>query len=454
MNHYRGFSVGLLFLSVCCSSVAWEPDLHYGLTKWVAFNAGFSLQDAEIIARGTQAPDEGKLYPAPSAVIEGACFGHRDDDLIKLVQRYHFASYGPVPGSPSARKVAPGSPAAMSLAEKEIQTVLPTQPREKTLEDLGVALHPVEDSWAHQGEPGIPWTCWKDLAYGHPATRGGWRKHDADLTYLHEAPDTLETARRSYDVLEAFLKTHASMRAHPATPWSKLEPQVQEFARARSKQEKSDWFRKQKQVPLSSYTSHPDFLQHINLPDSAPTRHSRLLPAFENVSAASQDTRQIQVPNDAREFVEQFLNTWIVERSPERALEFVDVEQFGKAFSPSKTASGSVLARSVLDMWLVRDHGQVNLMGHGVENTDDVIEFRKYPQIEAASLRDAIYATGERPYDLIPVTAEKSVEQSQHPDAYAVVFQFKHAPRDAVVLLVTRDVQRGWIVSGLMWWIL
>ena len=33
--------------------LAWEEDLHYGLTKWLAYKAGFSLADAETIALGT-----------------------------------------------------------------------------------------------------------------------------------------------------------------------------------------------------------------------------------------------------------------------------------------------------------------------------------------------------------------------------------------------------------------
>ena len=73
-----------VFLLGCISSslFAWEMDLHYGLTKWLAFYAGFSLGDAEIIARGTQDPDEGKLYPAPSAVFAAACLGRSDEDRI------------------------------------------------------------------------------------------------------------------------------------------------------------------------------------------------------------------------------------------------------------------------------------------------------------------------------------------------------------------------------------
>jgi hypothetical protein len=56
---------GIIFTLVAIRAAAWEKDLHYGLTKWLAYQAGFSLDDAETIAKGAEAPDEGKLYPAP-----------------------------------------------------------------------------------------------------------------------------------------------------------------------------------------------------------------------------------------------------------------------------------------------------------------------------------------------------------------------------------------------------
>lgn len=33
----------------------WQEDLHYGLSKWLAYKAGFSLEDAEAIARSAAA---------------------------------------------------------------------------------------------------------------------------------------------------------------------------------------------------------------------------------------------------------------------------------------------------------------------------------------------------------------------------------------------------------------
>ena len=42
----------------------------------------------------------------------------------------------------------------------------------------------------------------------------------------------------------------------------------------------------------------------------------------------------------------------------------------------------------------------------------------------------------------------------QESGAYAVVFQFRHAPRDAVALILVRDEKNNWSINGLLWWTL
>jgi len=457
MTKCRILLVAVLVASVSVVLFAWEMDLHYGLTKWLAFQAGFSLADAEIIARGTQDPDEGKLYPAPSAVFAAACLGRRDEDRVRLVQTYHFPSYGPIPGSPNARSVVPGlsDNAAAALVEKEIQTVLPNQPREKTLEQLGVALHPLEDSWSHQGEPDIPFICSKLLAYGHPENRGGWRKHDADLTYLHQVPDTIDTARRTYDLLVAFLSKHPSFRDHQAIPWSTLQPKIADFAKAGSKKEKVAWFQNQPDVPLSSYTTHPNFLQSINLPDSSRTKTSFLGAQAIHIQYVQERRDDIQPPNNVQGFVNEFLTVWIVKHRADLALRYMNPDFVAKPFSTDPGSGPSqALTRSILDMWLVRDHGMVNLLGHSTESGASAWQqFEKLPQIDAGSLQSAIVGIGDRPYEMFPLSEEK-VSQFQDSKAYAVVFQFRHAPRDAVALILVSDQKGNWSVNGLLWWTL
>ena len=49
---------GVIITLVAIRAAAWEKDLHYGLTKWLAYEAGFSLDDAETVAKG--APHYGR----------------------------------------------------------------------------------------------------------------------------------------------------------------------------------------------------------------------------------------------------------------------------------------------------------------------------------------------------------------------------------------------------------
>ena len=49
-------------------AVAWEADVHYGLTYWLARKAGFSPEEAQFIAAGDLSSDQGWYRPAPWAV--------------------------------------------------------------------------------------------------------------------------------------------------------------------------------------------------------------------------------------------------------------------------------------------------------------------------------------------------------------------------------------------------
>lgn len=447
---------------------AWEPDVHYGLTKWLAFEAGFSLEDAEAIAAGAEEPDEGKLYPAPTAVIKAACLG-RDSDVVRLVQKYHFPSYGAMPGAPGGRVVTPGlsTGAATDLIDTEIQTNLPSRPKPLTLERLGVALHPLEDSWAHQGVPDspMPWVCSSDFSFGHPQARGGWRSHNADLTYLHPIPDTIQTAQHTYLKLEEFLQRHPALRAHPAASWKPLQGEVQRFAAASTKDEKRAWFSSQTLVPLSSYTTYPDFLARISLPRSAKLNVAQpndRPPAFARFQMVEY---QSQVPSNVREFIDGFLNKWIVDRNLDGVLSEVNPEELARPFIESTEGRGVnsyTLTRDLLAMCLVADHGLVSSLGHGLNQRPETrIPLEKFPMIQAKTLRSAISYQPEpsreraepAPYGVFSVKiADPRMRGSG--EAYAVLFQFRHAPRDAIVLLVTQNPNHQWRVSQMMWWVL
>jgi hypothetical protein len=54
----RSIFLSLIFLlSQSSLASAWEADVHFGLTKWLAIQAGFDRSEAETIAYGNQQVD-------------------------------------------------------------------------------------------------------------------------------------------------------------------------------------------------------------------------------------------------------------------------------------------------------------------------------------------------------------------------------------------------------------
>jgi len=129
------------------------------------------------------------------------------------------------------------------------------------LSRFGDALHPLQDSWSHQGAPDIPPTCDKQLAWGHPAKRGGWYSHIADLTYLSPM-ETNAAAKATYDIMKVFLDNHQKWaRKGSRSSWDDLLPDLREFTRAATKNEKRLWF-----TAHHSEQRDLSFLDRISLP--------------------------------------------------------------------------------------------------------------------------------------------------------------------------------------------
>jgi hypothetical protein len=447
---------------------AWEADVHYGLTKWLAYEAGFSLADAEKIAQGTEDPDEGFVKPAPIAVAI-ACIT-RDYAGAQFVKEFHFPSKGKAPGPPDGRIVVPGESenAATTMVDKVLDAHLAGQPRDKALKSLGEALHPLEDSWSHQGLPDSPFPplCDRDFSSGHPVKRGGWRLHDADLTYLHgpstpsDESDTLQTARKTYDKMIAFLTKHPEFvergaDGHLRAPklWSSLDGQVIKFERAATKADKRAWFSQLTDVPF------PDlgFLRDINLPeDRLAALSSAVRPTLGAASLQLVSAQMLSVaPVDAKKFADLFLIAWIVKHDLRYASTMINRSAFARPFvrEPDEK-SEDIATRSILAMWLIKDHGLVNKLGHGL-NPENTARFEtlNQPKIEVSSLEGAISGSNGALYDSFRVVPDGGPAPPSN-NTYVIVFRFRHAPRDAVMLLLTQDNKGKWLVDALSWYVL
>src|SRR5437660_12401469 len=98
------------FFLVPGSLAAFERDVHFGLTKWLALQAGFTLQQAEALATGDQRVDSGDMQFIELAATY-ACVG-KDNESASEVARHHYPFPGRLPAPPEQRAVpAGGNPA-------------------------------------------------------------------------------------------------------------------------------------------------------------------------------------------------------------------------------------------------------------------------------------------------------------------------------------------------------
>ena len=95
----------LAFAVLSGSAAAFERDVHYGLTKWLALQAGFTLQQAEAIATGDQRVDTGDMQYEELLTVY-ACLD-KNETSSKDAGRHHFPAPTKVPNPPDRRMVIP-----------------------------------------------------------------------------------------------------------------------------------------------------------------------------------------------------------------------------------------------------------------------------------------------------------------------------------------------------------
>lgn len=473
--------------------------MHYGLVKWLAYKAGFSLGDAELIAAGSESADKSGVLSATGVMKRTGC---RSTEASRHTQQHHFASGGFVPSAPKDRKVVPGRYGEKNNGNRWVrqEIVVPAAQldRRTRLDRFGASLHPLADSWSHQGESDTVWTCPDDRFWGHPAARGGIsldpsakHNHDADLTYKFPKDsklprDATDSARSIYAFMNEFLAKNPQFVDHKSKSWNHLNDDVEKFARAskayaaKDSSTKQAWFESHTDV-WGTYTTYPCFLQSLNLPghevaECSPAKGKKIAEA-EIPSRGDQPAVDERVPNDVRLLVADFLTAWIVNRNISDAIErFTDPDAIAASLSrpilarieaaPSQLRERNEVQlqvkalqqesqtpqfwmRAMLGMWFARDHGLVNQWGHGMPNFEAGFkilaggDFEQLPRFE--NLVDAIQVPGgASTYLLAPM------EPAERGERYLATFAFRHAPRDAIMLTVER-ISREWKVSGFVW---
>jgi hypothetical protein len=198
-----------------------------------------------------------------------------------------------------------------------------------------------------------------NLISAHPQARGGWKSHDADLTYLH-VDETINVARETYRFLDRFLIHNTQFRRHPSEPWSTVEPIVRAFAMARGPSEKAAWA-----------TQHIPEQQARQMHDAVRPGGRLRLKALSPPLSNSRDSvaRLARDDQTALRAIDEFLRDWLVRRDVDAAMKYVDLGALASQFVGDRWLSTPAAIEEwcgkFLTIQLTDDHAAVNEAGRG-----------------------------------------------------------------------------------------
>lgn len=432
----------MLLLLAAAHANAFEGDVHFGLTQWLAMQAGFGTEAAQIIATGDERVESGDMQFIELVLIY-ACVG-KDELAQRLARDQDYPSAGPVSGPPEQRMVQAGSAAAVKAATDFLKTPLDKSPYMLLL--LGGAVHTLQDSWSHQGTPDVPKpgsgiTCDPNRAWAHPAARGGWNSHKADLTKDWPA-DTIAMAKATYDILVKY-PMPAGAKQTPK-PWDTIAPELDAFVRAATKTDKKNWF-------AAHGIDDVSFLEGISLPDGKEP-FTQKWPGRRLPPLPSAESRQHGIDADVLAFFNRFFTQWMSSD---------DFTALATTFGPldpkhrkKPVADAELAAR--LKAWRLRDHGRIADIAHSLKPLTarqrreiDVAAKASDALAHYASPGDAFFPLLPRGKDISPllpfyVAVDKST--AAKPRAIAVT-KLRHVPYDSIAV-VAEQLDGQWrIVS-------
>ena len=452
MNLIRLF-LGASLLLANAGAEAFESDVHYGLTEWLALKAGFDPQAARTIATGNQRVDSGDMQFI-DLVFTYACL-RKDDVGSRRAGEHHYPSSGTIPAAPELRAVSPGSDAAKKPALDAIK--IPAGQAPFMLLKLGEALHVLQDSWSHQGIPDIPqpadaaFTCDPTRAWSHPTARGGWNSHKADLTMFWPT-DAVAMAKATYEVLTQY-PTLSGVKRTPRG-WDEIRPALDRFITASTKSEKKSWF-------VSQGVSDVSFLEGVSLKDGAQPFELKW-PGRRLPQLASPQSRQHEVEASLLDFYNRFFTRWM------STLDFdAMASEFGPGRNPQSVKRLGENSESVneselvarLKVWRLRDHGRVAEIAHSIQS----LTARQRSALDSVAKEPNAYARYESPADayfpLLPRGKEVSPllpffisaatgSNEKNPRAIAVA-KFRHLPYDTVGVIADK-IDGRWRVTSIV----
>jgi len=413
----------LLFLVSPRTSSAWETDVHLGLTEWLALKAGLPKNAAARLAAADQSLDDSDYSAAVWAVIYVAVRG--DKVAAEFIRDYHFPSHGSIPSAPAHRRVQPNSSAARYAVNAAFNNGLRL---DRALERLGKGLHTLQDSWSHAGVPDSPARPWfllrPDMTVGHPLARGGWCRHDADLTHLYPH-DAERAAFATYNVLQTFCSRRPKLGCARPARWSSLRRLVRKFAAAKSTDMKRAWFLRQG----FSKEEAARFVAATSLPGE------RYYTAPSRTREKGEPPRYLvsirDVPAGMRSTLDRFLRTWIVKGSSSAALEYVALNVVADTLKFGKIGEAAGWVSRLMRSFLVPNPAIVDLCAA-------IASPPASTRREYASIEEAIEGPIAGQSYVIVAADIPGLRDAP----YAAIFRFKLAPRTALALVMGRRAGR------------
>ena len=444
----------LAALAIPCH--AYEMDVHFGLTQWLARKAGYTAGQATAIALGNIRVDSG-LIDTMELTLEHACVGEFPEAAAD-VQRRHFPSAVTVPARPESRAVVAGSAAARKPLDDTLPRLIGKEGL--MLSKYGEAMHTLQDSWSYAGVPGIPEpgagiTCNPAYASAPPPGGAGSHPHGAALTLTH--PDAaVSMAAASYQALLAYPPIAGASRRPES--WAALVPLVEQFARARTKTEKRDWF-------VGQGIDDTGFLHHTTLPDGprpgALEFMGRMLPPLKSAKSNQNDAAP-----EVKAFFDEVFARWLGTESVESVVMTLGPGGAARPLPASSGARPSQPGNASLDpglrqltarlkLWKMRDHGSAAQLAHARAPLSaaqlaavDRLTQRSEAYVQPDELRNAFFPLlpkSKDPSPLLPYIVRALTPGSNGRPRSIAITRLRHAPYDTLGLIAERD-SRGWVL--------
>ncbi|WP_175691238.1 hypothetical protein [Burkholderia anthina] len=424
-----------LVMPLTCAG--FEADVHFGLTLWLAKQAGFAPRDAEAIALADQRIDAGSIEYMTSP-LQYACLSRFIPDADDAQAR-HYPSERKVPAGALARAVVPGGPAALASIDAALRKADGGKGA-FMLGEFGRALHAWQDSWAHRGTPSIPdWShdgiaCDADLAMAAPLDPGAPSSHAADLTWRRSA-DVEEMAKSSYMQMLRYPKIGGAPRQ--ATPWERVRQTLPAFIDARTKQAKSDWF-------VENGIADTSFLDGTSLPDGPAWKAVRWQ-GRRDIPTPMPPAAQAGVDKDLVDFYTRFFSDWVTTSPVEkRWLPAVAVE---RTHRPDNALVDQLVG------WRSRDHGAwlaVERDRHAAARPYAPVRNRASFEV-FKSLNDAVLpliVEGDKPSPVLPFLVFPLPRSNDGGRRAVALIKLLDAPYDTIGVIAERRSGSGWKVSG------